>query len=299
MNYPEKRIIMHPTENYKIDNNKITYTKLNEIQTEDLAVGTVKYQVEYGENITVDEDGNIVANALGTAKVKITDIDNNYSTYIIIDVIEDITNTQLESGIDFTIALKGNGTVWSYGNNANGALGIGDNTNSNKPVQVMTEEKLVLENIVDIGAGTTGAIAVNKDGEVYTWGQCYQNTTANNVLLATKIPNLTNIKKVSSKDNCFYAIDKNGSIYVWGKGYNEPTKIETAVKIVETDGELLLGENGKVYSINNPKTAIPFLSNIGDVASGEDHKQFVTLEGHVYSMGTRKSRTTWKQKYTK
>ena len=38
LNYPEKEIILSKNENYQIEEQKITYTELNEIQTENLEV---------------------------------------------------------------------------------------------------------------------------------------------------------------------------------------------------------------------------------------------------------------------
>lgn len=38
LNYPEKEIILNKDETYQIEKEKITYTELNEIQTENLEV---------------------------------------------------------------------------------------------------------------------------------------------------------------------------------------------------------------------------------------------------------------------
>lgn len=51
------------------------------------------------------------------------------------------------SGQDFTVALKSDGTVWTYGYNGNGQLGLGDTTNRTEPTKVN------IENVIDITAG--------------------------------------------------------------------------------------------------------------------------------------------------
>lgn len=291
LNYPTKRITMHMGENYQINQDLLSYVKLNEIQTIDLSVGNIRYQLDYGTAVEITPDGNIQATGIGTSKIKITDIDNEYSTYIVIDVIEEKTKAKIESGTDFTIALKGNGTVWSYGKNSNGELGIDSKINSNEPVQVIKEDGGALENIIDIGAGNTGSIAVDENGEVYIWGLCYENLVGQNILKAKKLENISNIAKVSCKGDTFYAVDKEGTGYVWGKGYSEQVRIQTDIKIIDIDGGIILGEDGRAYIVSNPNQAIPYLNGLLDISSGQDHNQYTTLEGHVYSMGTRRNRS--------
>ncbi len=64
-----------------------------------------------------------------------------------------------------SVALKLNGTVWSWGNNRYGQLGDGTKADSDRPVQV--EE---ISDITVIAAGAAHTIALKKDGTVWTWG---------------------------------------------------------------------------------------------------------------------------------
>jgi len=40
------------------------------------------------------------------------------------------------TGTEFSVALKSDGTLWSWGSNLNGQLGIGNTTNQNHPIQI-------------------------------------------------------------------------------------------------------------------------------------------------------------------
>ena len=87
----------------------------------------------------------------------------------------------LEVSVFAGIALKANGTVFTWGNSGRG-LGNGVTTNSASPVQVLKGignspvSSKFLENIVDVDLSDTyfsnyvlfGALA--EDGEVYYWG---------------------------------------------------------------------------------------------------------------------------------
>ncbi len=75
------------------------------------------------------------------------------------------------NGESHVVALKTNGTVWTWGRGTNNQLGDGSNSNDNYPLQVLgVNGSGFLEKIVDIAAGTNFSVALDADGNVYTWG---------------------------------------------------------------------------------------------------------------------------------
>ena len=66
---------------------------------------------------------------------------------------------------DFSVALKADGTVWTWGNNSDGQLGIGDNVSKTYPIKVME-----IENAIDVSVGYYDTVVVKKDGTVWSWG---------------------------------------------------------------------------------------------------------------------------------
>lgn len=294
LNYANKNIKININDTYIIDRNKISYTKLNEIQTEDLSLGNITYESMDNTILTVDSTGVITPSSLGKAKVKVTDTTNGYSTYIIVEVIDGVTASQVKIADGFTLALKENGTVWTFGN-----TGL---TSSTKPVQVMIGEN-ELENIIDIGAGNKIMIALDNTGKVYTWGniKSVNKETEANEQTGEIIENLKDIEEkiqepkeatslrgviaVDAFGDNFYAVDSDGFAYIWGKGYEEPTKIDTKYKMVDVDGRLLLGENGFAFSMDNPNERNNFLNSLCSIAYAEDHSLFAKVDGRVLSMG--------------
>lgn len=80
--------------------------------------------------------------------------------------LSDITN--LGGAGSFFIALKDDGTVWSWGRNDLGQLGIGTtSTNVSNPTQIAG-----LSNIIAISDGTGGdhSLALEEDGTAWAWG---------------------------------------------------------------------------------------------------------------------------------
>ncbi len=284
LSYPEKEISIKLGDNYLIDASKLEYVKQNELQTGIITLGgNITYESLDTDIINVDTTGNITPVKKGVAKVKVTDVENNISTYIIVRVVSGV-QAQIKQGTEFTVALKENGTVWTYGRNANGQLGNGTNTTSSAPVQVLTETGK-LTNIVDIGAEELCVVAVNSSGEVYTWGRVYSGSSSTNNNIAKKVEGLSDIVKVESFANVFYAVSSDGNVYAWGKGYSDITHIETNEKIIDVQGNLILGEKGKVYLIDSPTQPIDYISNISSIAYASDHYLCTDIsKGYVYAM---------------
>lgn len=79
----------------------------------------------------------------------------------------------LACGYAYDVALKSDGTVWAWGWNAEGQLGIGafDSNPHPVPAQVLGPNGSgYLTGVVAIGAGSNSTIALKSDGTVWTWG---------------------------------------------------------------------------------------------------------------------------------
>lgn len=262
LNYPEKTVEININENYQIDKSKLSYTELNQIQTENLTVGNLRYESLDTNILDIDDIGIITPKAFGTTKVKIIDETNEQIGYIIVKVVKGITSAKIEEGKKLTTGLKENGTVWEYGTNEK----------INEPRQVEVNG-MALRDVIDIGAGEEIGIAVNKNGEIFTWG-----------LNGERTYELQNIKKVDAKKDKFYAVDRDGNLYTWN-GNKNPSKVDTNIKITDVDGNMLLGEDGRVYDLEDLEKEIKYTKNISDISNGEDHNLFATLEGYVYGIG--------------
>jgi hypothetical protein len=71
----------------------------------------------------------------------------------------------IAGGQAHSLALKSDGTVWAWGYNGLGQLGIGSDTESLTPVLVPT-----LTNVVRIACGDNHSLALKSDGTVWAWG---------------------------------------------------------------------------------------------------------------------------------
>lgn len=121
---------------------------------------------------TIDSNGTVTGKTVGQtyAQIKIKDSTDNVinTLYVLVSVVPDkdeyVTYPMVEAGQTFTVALKANGTVWSWGNNASGQLGLGYTGG------METEPRKVMSNIKKIAVGDNFVMALDFDGHLWTWG---------------------------------------------------------------------------------------------------------------------------------
>jgi alpha-tubulin suppressor-like RCC1 family protein len=122
------------------------------------------------------------------------------------------------SGSNFCLGVKADGTLWAWGYNGSGQLGIGNTTQQTTPVQVGTAT-----NWVSVYAGNSFSLGVKSDGTLWSWGSNSQgqlgigNTTQQNT--PVQIGTDTNWASVGAGDNHTVAIKTNGTLWAWGYNY--------------------------------------------------------------------------------
>ena len=116
------------------------------------------------------------------------------------------------------LAIKTDGTLWAWGQNANGQLGLGDVVNRSSPVQVGT-----LSNWLAVASGLSGychTIALKTDGTLWTWGDNTQGQLGDGTAVAKSSPiqigSLTTWSSISTAYKCSLAIKTDGTLWVWG-----------------------------------------------------------------------------------
>ena len=146
-----------------------------------LDTSKVKFECTDKNLATIDENGVVTPNANG--RYGITNIIVSADGMDFIKIIKvgikpagAVAVPQVAVGRYNTVALKADGTVWTWGNNATGQLGNGTKDNSVTPIQVMNGGK-PLGNIIMIstgGANRSGirahVLALSNDGTIWSWG---------------------------------------------------------------------------------------------------------------------------------
>jgi alpha-tubulin suppressor-like RCC1 family protein len=116
---------------------------------------------------------------------------------------------------NYTLGLRTDGTVWSWGSNAQAQLGDGTTADHASPTQIQA-----LTDIVAIAAGDSSAYAVSRTGAVFAWGDNSAGQLGNGSVVASRqpipVPGLTGVTSVAAGDGWAVAVRGDGTATSWG-----------------------------------------------------------------------------------
>ena len=134
--------------------------------------------------------------------------------------------TQIAAGAYHTVALDENGNVWTWGYNGYGQLGDGTNTKRNTPVAVNKPDGV--EKFTQITTGWYHTVAIDEDGDIWTWGNNEYGQLGNGTsgsykktpVAVNKEQGLKTAVQVAAGAEHTVALDSQGSIWGWGNNYH-------------------------------------------------------------------------------
>lgn len=232
---------------------------------------------------------------------------------------------QVNNGLSI-FAIKDDGSVWAWGQNTFGVLGIGSSASE---VRTPTRVRGIggsgyLSNVVKIVTSDNIILALLKDGTIAIWGNStapiiLNNTgtsNANNpsLLKASSSTVMSNVKDIAGGGGCITILNNSNVAYHMGHvNYTSsssstpiyfPTQILTGIKQVSAFMALSLsgtiytwGNNsfgqlgyGSSTTYSNTPTALSTISNIDEIlTSVSDYHVVRAANGTTYEWGNRNS----------
>jgi alpha-tubulin suppressor-like RCC1 family protein len=187
----------------------------------------------------------------------------------------------IAAGRYHTIALKTNRTLWLWGYNQYGQLGLGDSgspaANRNTPTQISSDTDWA-----EITAGFYHTIACKTNGTIYSWGNniygqlglgdsgspATDRNTPNQIIIGTDSDWIL----ASSKRLHLLALKSNGTLWSWG--YNNA-------------GQLGLGDNGSPSTDRNTPAQILLANGLNwiYISAGSAHSIGIKENGTLWTWG--------------
>ena len=126
---------------------------------------------------------------------------------------------KVSGGLFHTIAIKTDGSIWTWGYNASGQLGDNTILNRSSPVQIVGFNSYWCS----VSTGWQHSAAIRVDGTLWLWGNnsCGQlgiNTFSNASSPVQTSSGNTNWKQVSTSNKVTTAIKTDGTLWAWGDG---------------------------------------------------------------------------------
>ena len=180
------------------------------------------------------------------------------------------TVSQIDFGYQYGLAIKTDGTLWAWGINTFGELGLGDTVTRSSPVQVGAGT-----NWQKVAAGPDlnqrTSYAIKTDGSMWAWGfngagQIGDSTVVSKSSPVQVLPTTkTNWIDVTAGKNWSAAIDSSGSLFTWGYG--------------------TLGQLGSGVADFSSPTQVGVLTNWAKVSANSSHTMAIKTDGTLWGWG--------------
>lgn len=182
----------------------------------------------------------------------------------------------IAAGSYHNVAVKSDGTVWTWGYNGDGELGDGTNTDRHYATQVPS-----LSNVLRVKAGAyhsaalTGGDAMQLRAGVWAWGANFAAQLGNGTFEDSNVP---------------VAIASSGDVVDFAEGYSHTVALKSD-GTVWAWGSNVAGESSgeSTLPVADP-VVVPGLASIVSVAAGSAHSLALATNGLIYAWGANGSR---------
>ena len=229
-----------------------------------------------------------------------------FSTYPAVQA-SGLTNVvSISAGYGFSLAVKGDGTLWGWGSNHDSVLALPSSTVfSNTPIQITS-----ITDVRAVAGGGTHTLALKNDGTVWAWGENSQGQLGSGEGFGTfatprRVVGLTNVVAVSAGNRHSLALKSDGTVWSWGNNVhgqlgndstnnsNVPILVSNLNATAITAGDIHSGAlmgNGTIRMWGNntsgalgDRTNISRMVPIETVASFGPPLPFVTPDGGTFN----------------
>jgi len=223
-----------------------------------------------------------------------------------------MTTLGIAAGQSQALALRSDGSVWTWGTNQVGEMGISGLTGSYFPLRIAG-----VSNATGIAAGWQHSLAVENNGTIWAWGDNsggelgYAGT---NSPVPTQVAGITNAVAVSGGYDFSLALLANGQVLAWGTNSvgqfgngnttssSQPVLVSgltNAIKVaaggyhgmaLDASGVVWCWGYGGYGEIGNGANSIAYtpvavMSNVVDIAAGAFHTIALRNDGTVWVWG--------------
>lgn len=147
------------------------------------------------------------------------------------------------AGTEHTLGLLNNGSVYAWGENNKGQMGIGVTNSSNHPDYPV--EVVLNATCKYIAARAKSSFAITSDGRLFAWGDNSKDQLGTGSwgtkYTPTQVGNDSDWSMIAAGDNNVLALKMNGSLYEWGLKYKSGGFIFESTTTISNPQQVMSG----------------------------------------------------------
>jgi alpha-tubulin suppressor-like RCC1 family protein len=173
----------------------------------------------------------------------------------------------VSAGASHTLAIKSGGTLWDWGGNSSGQLGLTtDSINRSSPVQVGASSWTALN------SGSSYSMAIRSDGTLWAWGNSGNAVMSQLGTAAEQV----RWKAVTQGIYVVLAVKSDGTLWSWGGGQDSTSY----------NDRLTLGLNNASITNKSSPTQIGSLNDWATVGAANGIAAAIKTDGTLWTWGT-------------
>lgn len=202
------------------------------------------------------------------------------------------------------MCVTNDGTLWAWGQNECGQLGLGDQIYRSKPTPIM-------DNVVYAYSTEEQTFVVKKDKSLWGWGRNENGLFLDCIDCSmSPVHLLDGVEKVSAGAGSVMIIKEDKTLWGWGYGVDEtiltkPTLLmenvrNVSVPAIDDSFSMAVTEDGELYSFGSgttgsmisyrtrtalPKGPIKVMTGVEDVKTGHSFSLIRMKDGRLFSSG--------------
>ena len=211
-------------------------------------------------------------------------------------------------GNGHTAAIKEDGSLWTWGWNEYGQLGLGTTGDRSNPVKIM-------DGVASVSLGVGHSAAIKEDGSLWTWGRNEYGQLGDGAtggFRSSSVKIMDGVVSVSLGSSYSAAIKSDGSLWTWGRNeYGQlgdgagrsqrvPVKVMDDVAAVslggnhsaaiKSDGSLWMWGLNTYGQLGNGTTEdssspVKVMDDVAAVSLGDNHSAAIKSDGSLWMWG--------------
>jgi len=229
----------------------VYYSKIASGSEHSLAIKTDGSLWAWGSNETGQVGDGTVANRISPVRIEhgFTTLAGNGYTF----------SVSTTNSFGFTLAVKSDGSLWTWGSNAFGQLGNGSIIDRKSP-------GLISYGYSKVAAGETHALGLKTDGTLWAWGNNSEGQLGDDTQVDSDVPKQVGLDYavIAAGGHHSLALKPDGSLWAWGDN--------------------IYGQLGD-GTVNFKDVPTPIGMGYAAIAAGDGHTMALKTDGTLWAWG--------------